>query len=164
VAAMASSARARTSGCRHSTKHKSSRRSLSLLRFRVKVPRLVQSSHRLSGGGAYSNAVQARDVPDFMGPAAASSPGPPIHAAHVFLQTEHERGPPLHRRCARIYVIAAGPPPPLMLQGASILSGEPYPFMRLRDEAGDCRVQGIAGLGSHGRRRSAAVGIPSCCL
>ncbi len=34
----------------------------------------------------------------------------------------------------------------------------------VRDETGDCRVQGIAGLDSHGRRRSAAVGIPSRCL
>jgi hypothetical protein len=58
-----------------------------------------------------------------------------FHPAHIFLQTEHERGPPLRRRCARICVIAAGPPPPLMLQGASILSGDPYPFMRLLDEA-----------------------------
>ena len=112
-------------------------------------------------GDRHLNAVQIRDLADFIGSTTAAATGP---WAHVFLQTEHERGPPLRRRCARICVIAAGPPPPLMLQGASILSGEPYPFMRLWDEAGDCRVQGIAGLGSHGRRRSAAVGIPSCCL
>jgi hypothetical protein len=31
-----------------------------------------------------------------------------FHAAHIFLQAEHERGPPLRRRFARIYVIAAG--------------------------------------------------------
>src|SRR5664280_2646340 len=50
----------------------------------------------------------------------------PISLARRRLRRRLEfAGPALRRRCARICVIAAGPPPPLMLQGAPILSGEP---------------------------------------
>jgi hypothetical protein len=79
----------------------------------------------------HSNAVQVRDVPDFIGLMAASSPGPHIPCGAYFLaggaRTRSSAASPicsdLRDRCG---------PPPLMLQGAPILCGEPYPFMRLR--------------------------------
>ena len=56
-------------------------------RIMIAIPRLGNKSSPLivSHSRRHSNAVQVRDVPDFIGPMAASSPGPHIPCGAYFL-------------------------------------------------------------------------------
>ena len=61
-------------------------------------------------GGRHLNCVPIRDVPCLLPRRRRRRRGLTFQAAHVFLLAPYELGPPLRRRCARICVIAAGPP------------------------------------------------------